>query len=150
MQMNIILLEDIDGLGHQYDEVTVKGGYGRNFLLPKKKAVIANKSNKARIGEIKRQIEMKAARTLQRIEDVMERLRENPIQIGAKVGTTDKIFGSVNNVQLAEAIKKQCDIDIDRRKISIPEEVKTLGSYKALLNLGQDHKYEFDFEVIAE
>lgn len=148
--MEIILLQDVKGLGEQFDTVKVKPGYGRNFLIPQKLAVIANRPNKAIVTERAKQIRIKEARVLQGIESVVERIKLNPIKIGAKVGATDKIFGSVTNVQMSEAIKLQAGVDIDRRRIQLPDEIKTLGAYTAVLNFGDNMKYDIAFEVIAE
>lgn len=148
--MEIILLQDIEKLGNQFDTVTVKPGYGRNYLIPQKLAVIANKANKANVGERIRQIKFKENRVMQQIESMIDRIKANPIIIGAKVGTTDKIFGSVTNVQLADAIKKQTGIEVDRRKIIIKEEVKVLGSYEAEIKFSEEAKYNFTFEVVSE
>jgi len=150
MQMQVILLQDVERLGEQFQTVTVKGGYGRNFLIPKKMAVVANKANTAIYAERLKQINAKENRLIQEIETLVERLKFAPIKVGAKVGTTDKIFGSVTNVQLADAIKRQTGIAIDRRKITIPDEVKTLGNYSAKVRFRDDLKYEIEFEVVAE
>jgi len=150
MQMRVILLKDVENLGSQYETVTVKGGYGRNYLIPKKMAVVANRANSNAIAEIVKQMGMKETRLVQEIEALAERLKFSPIRVGAKVGTTDKIFGSVTNVQLADAIKRQTGIEIDRRKLSINEEVKTLGDYTATVRFREDLKYDIKFEVVAE
>ncbi len=150
MQMQVILLKDIEGLGYEYDEVTVKGGYGRNFLIPKRMAVVANRANRNKVAELMKQITSKERRYLAEIESVIERIKARPIQVGAKVGTTEKIFGSVTNVQLADAIKKQTGVEVDRRKITIPEEVKTLGTYTANIRFSEENNYDIEFEVIAE
>ncbi|HRI28984.1 MAG TPA: 50S ribosomal protein L9 [Chitinophagales bacterium] len=148
--MEIILIQDVEGLGYQYDTVKVKDGYGRNYLIPKKLAVVANRTNKGIIAERVRQTRAKEDKMVHKIEDMVERIKQNPIKVGAKVGTTEKIFGSVTNVQLADAIKQQTGIEIDRRKLTILEDVKTLGSYQASLYFREDLKYTIDFEVVAE
>jgi large subunit ribosomal protein L9 len=148
--MEIILLQDVKGLGEQFETVTVKPGYGRNYLIPQKMAVIANRPNKAVVAERAKQIKAKEARLLQEIETVVDRIKLNPIKIGAKVGATDKIFGSVTNVQMSEAIKQQAGVEIDRRRIQLPDEIKTLGEYTATLNFGENLKYDIAFEVVAE
>lgn len=148
--MEVILLEDVEKLGYRFDTVSVKGGYGRNYLLPKKLAIVANSANKASIGERIRQIKMKEDRLLAKIEEVVAKINNATLQIGAKVGTTDKIFGSVTNLQLAEVIKRETGVDLDRRKISINEEVKTLGTYTATIEFGQEVKQDVEFEVVSE
>lgn len=148
--MDIILLRDVDKLGFQDDVVTVKSGYGRNYLLPKRLAVVANKSNLAARNERVRQTDRKLEKQMSSILAAVERLKGTPIKVKAKVGTTGKIFGSVTNVILAEALKKAAGIDIDRRKISILDEVKELGVFKAEVDLHKNVKHEFEFEVIAD
>lgn len=148
--MEIILIEDVQGLGDQYATVKVKDGYGRNYLIPQKLAIVANRANKAVIAERIRQSRSKEDKIIQKIDAMVERIKLNPIQVGAKVGTTEKIFGSVTNVQLAEAIKLQTGIEVDRRKLTITDEVKTLGSYQAILYFREDLKYVIDFEVVSE
>ncbi len=147
--MKVILLKNIEGLGDEFETITVKNGYGRNYLIPQKLAVIANKANQAQAAERVRQITAKERREREKVEALMEQIKASPIKIGAKVGTTDKIFGSVNNVQLADAIKRQTGVEVDRRKIVIKEEIKTLGSYTATVKF-REGNYEFDFEVVAE
>ena len=148
--MEVILLEDVANLGSRFDNVKVKGGYGRNYLLPKKLAIVANRANKAIIAERVRQINMKEDRMLAQIEAVIAKIDAATLKIGAKVGTTDKIFGSVTNLQLAEVIQRQTGVDIDRRKITILEEVKVLGTYKAVIDFGKDVKHEVEFEVVTD
>ncbi len=148
--MELILLQDVEGLGTQFSTVTVKPGYGRNYLLPQKKAILANKASKAMAAEKMKHLSRKRDRLIAEIEGLVAKLKMRPIQVGAKVGTTEKIFGSVTNVQLAEAIKAQTGLDIDRRKLSIPDEVKTLGNYVAVVDFGEGMHYEIAFEVIAE
>lgn len=148
--MELILLQDVQGLGTQFSTVNVKPGYGRNYLLPQKMAIIANKANKAMAAEKMKQLTRKRERMVAEIETLVARLKVRPIQVGAKVGTTDKIFGSVTNVQLAEAIKAQTGIEIDRRKLSISDDVKTLGNYTATVDFGDGLHYDITFEVVAE
>lgn len=148
--MDIILLKEVENLGAQFETVTVKAGYGRNFLIPKRIAVVANKTNKNIYGERLKQIRIKQDRALAALQKTIDTLKESPMIVGAKVGTSGKIFGSVTNVQLAEAIKKNTGIEIDRRKIKILDDVKELGTYNAELDLGTDSKETIQFEVIGE
>ena len=148
--MKIILLKDVENLGKRFDTVEVKGGYGLNYLIPQKMAIVANKANSAIIGERLRQINRKVESERQAIESLIERVKSQPITVGAKVGTTDKIFGSVTNVQLSDAIKRQTGVELDRRKISIPDEVKVLGTYTAVIDFSDGNKQEIEFEVVPE
>jgi len=148
--MEIILLKDIEGLGVRDDVVTVKNGFGRNFLIPKRMAVVANKRNANMLKERVRQSDMKTEKMLGEIRQAVSSLEGSSLKVGAKVGTSGKIFGSVTNIQLADAIKKATGLDIDRRKITILEDIKELGTFKAELNLHKDIKPEIEFEVVAE
>jgi len=148
--MDIILLRDVESLGYQDDVVTVKSGYGRNYLLPKRLAIVANKANLNARNERVRQTDRKLEKQMSSILAAVERLKGTPIKVKAKVGTTGKIFGSVTNVILADALKQAAGIDIDRRKISILQEVKELGVFKAEVDLHKNVKHEFEFEVVAD
>lgn len=148
--MDIILLQDIDKLGSKFEVVTVKNGYGRNYLIPKGMALIANKSNMKRLGEVKRREEEHADKIRDQFEALKTRLQGEVLKIGAKVGASDKIFGSVTSLQISNALKEQFDVDVDRRKISIPEDIKTIGTYTADLNLHKDIDINVAFEVVSE
>ena len=148
--MQVILINDVEKLGYKHDVVEVKPGYGRNYLIPKALAKIANKSNMAELDEIKRQeAEKEAARKAEYVE--MARKMEGVVlKIGAKAGQSGKIFGSVTNVQIAAALKDQLGLDVERRKIEIAEEVKDLGTYQATINLHVEVQPSISFDVIAE
>lgn len=130
--------------------VTVKDGYGRNYLIPKKLAVEANPSNIKKMEERQKQIAKKEEKLLAEINSVVNVLKESPVKIGAKTGTSGKIFGSVTSVQIARAIREQKGYEIDRRRITILDDVKELGTYKAKIDFGKGHETEIDFEVVAE
>ena len=145
--MEVILLKDVDKLGYVNDVVTVKNGYGRNYLIPQKHAVIANAANRVKLEE---RLEVERARRekmLGAFKEMEAKLKDAVIRIAAKTGTTDKIFGSVTNVQLSAAIKEQLDIDIERRDIKLNEDVKTLGNYTAIANLHPEVQANINFEV---
>jgi large subunit ribosomal protein L9 len=148
--MQVILIQDVNNLGGANELVTVKGGYGRNYLIPHKFAVEASPSNLKRLAERQKQMAKKEERLLAEINSVVNVLQESPLKIGAKTGTSGKIFGSVTSVQIARAIREQRGYEIDRRKIAILDDVKELGSYKAKIDFGKGHETEIDFEVIAE
>ena len=148
--MEIILLKDIDKVGDKHEIVKVKPGYARNYLIPQGMAIVANKDNRSRLDELKRkEAELEEARMAE-FEAVAQQLEGQVLKIGAKAGTSGKIFGSVTNVQIAAALKEQFDLDIDRKKIIMPEEVKTLGTYTATLDLHRKVQPEVSFEVVAE
>jgi large subunit ribosomal protein L9 len=150
INMQVILIQDVNNLGGAHELVTVKDGYGRNYLIPQKFAVEASPSNLKKLEERKKQLAKKEEKLLAEINSVIAVLQEAPLKIGAKTGTSGKIFGSVTSVQIARAIREQKGYEIDRRKITIIEEVKELGNYKAKIDFGRGHETEVDFEVIAE
>jgi len=148
--MQVILIQDVNNLGGANELVTVKNGYGRNFLIPSKLAIEASPSNlKQREEKVKQQAK-KEAKLLAELNSVIAALTSGPLKIGAKTGTTGKIFGSVTSVQIARAIKEQKGYEIDRRRISILDEVKELGTFKAKIDFGNGNETEVEFEVAAE
>ena len=148
--MQVILIQDVNNLGGANELVTVKNGYGRNFLIPSKLAVEASPSNLKQLNERLKQQSKKEAKLLAAINDVILVLSNGALKIGAKTGTSGKIFGSVTSVQIARAIKEQKGYEIDRRRITILEEVKELGSFKAKIDFGNGNETEVEFEVVSE
>ena len=148
--MEIILLDDIDKLGYKHDVVTVKNGYGRNYLIPQKLAIIANKSNMKRLAELQKQDSAKEMKLLGHYQKIATALEGKTLKIGAKAGSTGKIFGSVTNIQIASALNDQLGIEVLRKKIELPNDVKTLGTYTAQLHLHPDVETAIDFEVVQE
>lgn len=145
--MEIILKEDVEGLGYKDDIVTVKPGYGRNYLIPQGLAIVASKSNIKILEENTRQAAHKAAKLKADAEAKAAEIGELVLEIGAKAGESGKIFGAVTNTQIADALNEK-GFDIDRRKISIKEEVKTLGEYTATIDLHKEVKHEITFKVV--
>jgi large subunit ribosomal protein L9 len=148
--MEIILIQDVDNLGAAHEKVTVKNGYARNFLIPQKLAIEANPSNLKQLQERLKQQKKKEDKLLAEVNKVIEILNASPLRIGAKTGTSGKIFGSVTSVQLARAIRDQKGYEIDRRRIHILDEVKELGTFKAKVDFGNGNETEVAFEVVAE
>jgi len=148
--MEIILLKDVDKVGAKHEVVSVKAGYGRNYLIPNKKAIIANKSNMARLTELRRMEESRETKMIDTYKEIAERLSSTVVRIGAKSGTSGKIFGSVTNVQIGQALKDQLDIEVERRKIVLRDEIKEVGKYIADLRLHKDVEAKISFEVVAE
>jgi large subunit ribosomal protein L9 len=148
--MQVILIQDVDNLGGANELVTVKNGYARNFLIPQKKAVEANASNLKQMQEKEKQKAKKEAKLLSEINSVISVLKESPLKIGAKTGTSGKIFGSVTSLQISRAIRDQKGFEIDRKRIHIVDEVKELGTYKASIDFGNGNTTEVEFEVVAE
>ena len=130
--------------------VKVKNGYARNFLIPQKFAIEANPTNLKKLQEALKVAAKKEAALLAEINKVTEVLKSSAIKVTAKTGTTGKIFGSVTSLQIARAIRDQKGYEIDRKRISIVDEVKELGTYKAFIDFGNNNITEIDFEVIGE
>jgi large subunit ribosomal protein L9 len=147
--MQIILKEDIANLGYKDDVVTVKDGYGRNYLIPQKKAVVATESAKKVLAEDLRQRAHKLAKIKSDAEALAAKLNGLSLTVGAKTSSTGTIFGSVTNIQLAEALEKQ-GFSIDRKTILIKEAVKEVGQYKAIVKLHKEVSVEIPFEVVSE
>ena len=147
--MQVILKEDVANLGYKDDVVTVKGGYGRNFLIPQGKAVIASESAMKVLAENLKQRAHKLAKIKEDAQALAAKLEGVSLTIGAKTSSTGTIFGSVTNIQVAEALEK-AGYEIDRKIIYIKEAVKEVGSYKATLRLHKEVSVEIPFEVVSE
>lgn len=148
--MEVILIQDIDNLGGKNEVIKVKNGYARNYLLPRKLAVENSPSNKKQLEERMKQVKKKEDKMLAGINDVIAKLNEAPLKLGAKTGTSGKIFGSVTTLQISRAIREQKGYEIDRKRITMPEEVKELGTYKATIDFGNNKSTEVEFEVVSE
>ena len=148
--MEVILLQDVDKLGKESEMVKVRPGYARNYLIPRKLAVVADESQKKMLSERIKQEDRREEKMLKEIAKVVDLLKNTRYTIGAKTGTSGKIFGSVTTIQLAQAIKKQSGVTIDRKKITLPEDVSMLGEYQANIALHKDANVEVAFEVVAE
>ena len=146
--MQVILIQDVDNLGGKNELVTVKNGYARNYLIPQKFAVEASPSNLKQLEEKLKVKAKKEAAMLAEINKVVEVLKSSPVKVGAKTGTSGKIFGAVTSLQIARAIRDQKGYEIDRKRINIVDEVKELGSYKATIDFGNGNNAEIDFEVV--
>ena len=148
--MEVILLQDVDKLGRENEMVKVRSGFARNFLIPKKLAVVADQGQKKMLDERMKQQDRREEKMLKQITNIVDILKNTRYTVGAKTGTSGKIFGSVTTIQLANAIKKQSNLTIDRKKITLPEDISVLGDYKANINLHKDVNVEVAFDVIAE
>ncbi|PWU02778.1 MAG: 50S ribosomal protein L9 [Bacteroidetes bacterium] len=148
--MEVILIKDVDNLGSANEKVKVKSGYARNYLIPQKFAVEASPSNLKQLEERNKQLQKKEEKLLAEINQVVAKLNEAPLKLGAKTGTSGKIFGSITTVQLARAIQEQKGYQIDRRRIHIIDDAKELGTYKAKIDFGNGNETEVAFEVVAE
>ena len=148
--MEVILIKDEDNLGAAHELVEVRPGYARNYLIPQKFAIEANGSNKKVLEERRKQLQKREDKLMAEIAKVTEVLKASPVKIGAIIGTSGKIFGSVTPIQLARMIREQKGYEIDRRRISIVDEVKEAGTYKAQIDFGKENILELEFEVVAE
>lgn len=146
--MEVILLEDIYNVGYKDDVVTVKDGYGRNYLLPQGKAVIATKSAKKIVAENLKQRAHKLEKIKKEAEELAKKLEGVTVTIGAKTSTTGTIFGSVTNIQIAEALEK-AGHSVDRKLITV-KGVKEIGKYTATIKLHKEVAVELPFEVVSE
>ncbi|HPE76989.1 MAG TPA: 50S ribosomal protein L9 [Draconibacterium sp.] len=148
--MEIILIQDVDRLGSKDDLVKVKDGFARNFLIPQKKAIVATSTAKKILAENIKQRAHKEAKLKNEALAIAEKLVNKKISIGAKTSSLGKIFGSVNTIQLAEAINKK-GFEIDRKQILMPEDhIKEVGTYSAKVKLHKEVIIEIEFEVVAE
>ena len=147
--MELILKEDVANLGYKDDIVTVKNGYGRNYLIPTGKAVIASESARKVLAENLKQRAHKLAKIKADAEELAAKLNGLVLTIGAKTSATGTIFGSVNNIQVAEELSKQ-GFDIDRKTIVIKDAIKEVGTYSAVIKLHREVSAEITLEVVAE
>jgi large subunit ribosomal protein L9 len=146
--MEIILKDDVKGLGYKNDLVTVKSGYGRNYLLPQGLAMLADKSAKKIVAENVRQAAHKAEKVKADAQAIADQIGSQVFDLAAKVGETGKIFGRVTTLQLADALKAK-GIDADRKRLSFDQEPATAGDYTATLNLHKEVKHTINFRVVA-
>lgn len=147
--MDIILREDIHGLGYKNDTVKVKDGFGRNFLIPSGKAIVASKSNKKMIDENIRQAAHKAEKLRKDAQEVADGIGEIILEIKTKAGESGKIFGAITSLQISDALKDR-GYEIDRKRISFKEKIKTLGDYLAILDLHKEVQHEVAVKVVGE
>ncbi|HNX06894.1 MAG TPA: 50S ribosomal protein L9 [Bacteroidales bacterium] len=149
--MKVILKQDVTNLGYANEIVKVKNGYARNYLIPKGIAIMLTPSSEKEHTELMKQRTFKEEKIRKESETLAKALENIVVKVGAKAGTSGKIFGSVNAIQIADAIKEQFNYDIDRKKIVVDgESVKELGTYAAKVNIYKDIKVDIKFEVIAE
>jgi large subunit ribosomal protein L9 len=149
--MEIILKQDIPSLGYSNEVVKVKAGYARNFLIPKGMAIVATETNKKILSENLKQKSFKDQKIRKEAETLAKALNGITVRIGAKAAESGKIYGSVNNIQIAEAIKSQYNYDVERKRIIVDgEHIKELGTYTAEIHLHKEIKVVINFEVFAE
>jgi large subunit ribosomal protein L9 len=148
--MEVILKKNVDKLGYTNEIVKVKPGYGRNFLIPQGYAILATASARKAHEEVMRQKAHKESKLLSEAQELATKLETLTVSIATKAGENGKIFGSVNTVQLSEALKK-AGFDIDRKSLKIKDEpIREIGTYEAEVNLHKGIKPIFKFEVVGE
>ncbi|WP_420155053.1 50S ribosomal protein L9 [Siphonobacter sp.] len=147
--MEVILKTDIAGLGYKNDLVAVKPGYGRNYLIPQGFAVMASETNKKVLAENIKQAAHKAEKLKKDAEDLAAAIGDLTLEIPAKVGESGRIFGRVTNTQISDTLKTK-GFDVDRKKITLDSEVKSLGEYTATLDLHKEVKHKVKFVIVGE
>lgn len=148
--MDIILKKDVENLGLEFDTVAVKPGYARNFLIPQGYAVLATPKNRATLEATLEARKEEEAKLIADANAKVEQLKKTPITIAAKVGTGDKLFGSINNANLAEELAK-AGVEIDRKYIRIPgNSIKRTGKYSALVRLHRNVEYNYEFDIVSD
>ncbi|MGA3013065.1 MAG: 50S ribosomal protein L9 [Bacteroidales bacterium] len=149
--MEVILKQDVPNLGYTNEKINVKPGYARNFLIPQGIAILATETNKKILDENLKQKAFKEDKIKSEAEELAKGLKDITVKIGAKAAESGKIFGSVNAIQIAQALKDQFKFDVDRKKIHVDgEHIKELGTYKARIILHKEVQLEINFEVFAE
>jgi|ETNmetMinimDraft_26_1059896.scaffolds.fasta_scaffold00614_11 large subunit ribosomal protein L9 len=149
--MEVILKQDISGLGYKNDLVTVKDGFGRNYLIPKGLALIASESSKKALTELKKQQAYKEDKVVKEAEAIGDLLKDLELTISVKAGTSGKIFGSVNNIMVANAIKEAKNLEIERKNIYFDaDHIKEVGKYTATVKLYKEIKVDVGLDIIAE
>lgn len=148
--MEVILKQDVENLGLEFDVVSVKPGYARNFLIPKGFALLATPKNKAALEATLKEREAEEAAQVKAADDIVAKLKEVVVSIPAKVGAGDKLFGSINNSDLAEALAK-AGVNVDKKYIKIPgNTIKRLGKYTAKIRLHRTVEYDYSFDVVSD
>jgi large subunit ribosomal protein L9 len=149
--MEVILLQEVENLGYKDELVRVKNGYANNYLIPRRLAIVATSSEKRSLEDRKRQQQGKIEKMMEELKAMAKKIAGSSVKVGAKTGTSGKIFGSVTTLQVADAIKAASGADVDRKKVKImEEEIKTLGTYKARVELHRDVIVDLEFEVVGE
>ncbi|MEZ4927291.1 MAG: 50S ribosomal protein L9 [Saprospiraceae bacterium] len=147
--MNIILLDHIEKVGAKHEVVKVKDGYGRNYLIPKGLGIVANKQNLARLEGLKKQAAKKEGAVIAAFEEVAAKIEGVMLKVSAKAGETGRLFGSVSSQHIAKALA-DAGVEVDKRIIEMPEEVKELGTYKATVKFHPEVVKEVEFEVVSD
>ncbi|NJB87473.1 large subunit ribosomal protein L9 [Lewinella marina] len=148
--MKVIMLQDVDKVGDKHEVIEVKDGFGRNYLLPRGLAIIGNKSNMGRLEEMIRRENAQEQKKLDVYRDIAKKLEGKTLRVGAKSGTSGRIFGSITQLQIRNLLQEQFGVDVERKKIVLPEEAKELGTYKFTMRLHPEVVKEMDMEIVQE
>ena len=148
--MKVIMLQDVDKVGDKHEVVEVKDGFGRNYLLPRGLAIIGNSSNMGRLNEMVRRENAQEQKKLDVYRDIAKKLEGKTLRVGAKSGTSGRIFGSITQLQIRNLLQEQYGVDVERRKITLPEEAKELGTYQFIMKLHPDVVLTMDMEIVQE
>lgn len=144
------MLQDVDKVGDKHEVIEVKDGFGRNYLLPRGLAIIGNKSNMGRLEEMIRRENAQEQKKLDVYRDIAKKLEGKTLRVGAKSGTSGRIFGSITQLQIRNLLQEQFGVDVERKKIVLPEEAKELGTYKFTMRLHPEVVKEMDMEIVQE
>lgn len=144
------MLKDVDKVGDKHEVIEVKNGFGRNYLLPRGMAILANKSNMGRLNEMIRREEAQEQKKLDVYRDIAAKLKGNVLKVGAKAGTSGRIFGSITQLQVKNHLQEQFGVDVERKKVILPEEAKELGTYTLTLRLHPEVVQEMDMNIVQE
>lgn len=148
--MDIILKKDVENLGLEFDTVSVKPGYARNFLIPQGYAVLATPKNRSILAETLEARKEQEAQLVAAAKEIVEKLKKTSVSIAAKVGAGGKLFGSINNANLSEELADK-GVEVDRKYIKIPgNTIKRTGKYTALIRLHRDVEYNYEFEIVSD
>jgi large subunit ribosomal protein L9 len=148
--MEIILLKNIEKVGRKFEVVTVKNGFGRNYLIPQGLAIVANKANRNNLDSYKRREAAKLSKMIDQFKAIADKVKGQTLNIEVKAGTSGRIFGSVTNLQVAQALKAQLEVEVDRRDIILPEHIKEIGEYVAELDLHPDVEAKVTLNVLPD
>ena len=148
--MEVILLKNIGTLGDKHDVISVKNGYGRNYLIPKGLAVIANAQNLSKLDDIIAKEKAEEEKRVDEFREMVEQMKDKKLKIGVKAGTSGKIFGSITNIQIANALREQLELDIPRKKVILDDDIKEVGTYNANIVLHPEISHTIEFELIKE
>ncbi|MEM8584158.1 MAG: 50S ribosomal protein L9 [Bacteroidota bacterium] len=148
--MQVIMLKDVDKVGDKHEIITVKPGFGRNYLIPRGLAIIASKSNLGRLAEMTRREEAQEQKRLDDYKAMANKLAGQTLKVGAKASSSGRIFGSVTQLQVVQALQEQFGLEVERKKVVLPENAKEIGSYDLILKLHKEVTPTVTMEIVEE